>query len=217
MTATLYDALGVPPDASPDDIKAAHRAAAKRHHPDAGGDAEKFGQIQRAYDVLSDPDRRARYDATGDTDTMDPEARIDGMARDYIAHMLIATVQNEPGVHYDWLGHARSKAASDRQKMLKDRDTLKKKRGTAEKLASKFTAKGSHNIPRDVVATICRDIDRTIEDIGNRLKVLDRVDALLKDYEFEVESNPYLDPFSRQHAPSPDSFFNPFLNARRNT
>lgn len=67
---TLYDDLGVPPDASAGDIKAAYRKGAKRHHPDANADdpkaSEKFGALAHAYEVLSDPARRARYDQTGD-------------------------------------------------------------------------------------------------------------------------------------------------------
>lgn len=61
----LYDLLDLVPTASPAEIKQAHRAAAKRFHPDAGGDAARFVAVTRAYRVLSDPERRRRYDETG--------------------------------------------------------------------------------------------------------------------------------------------------------
>ena len=61
----LYDLLDVAPTASPAEIKQAHRLAAKRLHPDAGGDAARFVAVTRAYRVLSDPERRRRYDETG--------------------------------------------------------------------------------------------------------------------------------------------------------
>ncbi len=64
----LYDELGVPRDADTDTLKRARNAAARQHHPDHGGDREQFERVQRAYLVLSDPERRARYDATGETD-----------------------------------------------------------------------------------------------------------------------------------------------------
>ena len=62
-----YAALGLLPDAEPELIKAAYRALAKKYNPDtAGGDsdlnAQKFLEIQEAYDVLSDPERRRSYD-----------------------------------------------------------------------------------------------------------------------------------------------------------
>ena len=65
----LYELLEVPRDASPEEIKRAYRRQARRHHPDAGGDEEAFKQITHAFQVLSDPQRRARYDRFGDDGT----------------------------------------------------------------------------------------------------------------------------------------------------
>ena len=61
----LYEVLGVEKDADSRDIKKAYFNLAKTHHPDKGGDAEKFKQIQRAYDVLSDDEKRNFYNQTG--------------------------------------------------------------------------------------------------------------------------------------------------------
>jgi len=60
-----YSLLGVNKSASADDIKKAYRKSALKHHPDHGGDKEKFQAMQSAYDVLSDPEKRSYYDATG--------------------------------------------------------------------------------------------------------------------------------------------------------
>jgi len=64
--ADLYAVLGVGPDATPEEVKRAYRRLAREHHPDAGGDEERFKEVARAYDVLGDPERRARYDRFGD-------------------------------------------------------------------------------------------------------------------------------------------------------
>ena len=61
-----YDLLGVAPDASADDIKKAYRKAALKHHPDKGGDPEKFKELNKANDVLSDEDSRRTYDQFGE-------------------------------------------------------------------------------------------------------------------------------------------------------
>jgi molecular chaperone DnaJ len=67
--ASLYDTLGVPKNASADEIKKAYRKLARQHHPDANpGDAAaeaKFKEVQTAYDVLSDAEKRKQYDAFG--------------------------------------------------------------------------------------------------------------------------------------------------------
>jgi molecular chaperone DnaJ len=60
-----YEVLGVDKSASPDEIKKAFRRAAVQHHPDRGGDEEKFKEVNEAYEVLKEPSKRQRYDQFG--------------------------------------------------------------------------------------------------------------------------------------------------------
>jgi len=65
-TTGLYNELGVPKDTSTAEIKKAYRKLAIKHHPDKGGDPEKFKAISRSYEVLSDPEKRKLYDEYGE-------------------------------------------------------------------------------------------------------------------------------------------------------
>lgn len=87
---SLYDDLGVASDADAAAIKRAHRAAAKRHHPDAGGDRNAFDLAQRAYATLIDDSKRAKYDATGEEDAPDnTKARaMECLANSFTVHLM---------------------------------------------------------------------------------------------------------------------------------
>ena len=69
VVGDLYATLGVPRDATTEDIKKAFRQRARECHPDVAGDdpaaAKRFDQVRKAYEVLVDPEKRARYEAGG--------------------------------------------------------------------------------------------------------------------------------------------------------
>ena len=69
---SLYDSLGVSKSASQDEIKKAYRKLVQQYHPDKNpGDQEaedRFKEVQAAYDVLSDPEKRKQYDTFGSAD-----------------------------------------------------------------------------------------------------------------------------------------------------
>ena len=66
MTFKLYDVLGVDRNSSTDQIKSAYKKLAIQHHPDKGGNVEKFKEISNAYNVLSDEQKRNEYNQIGD-------------------------------------------------------------------------------------------------------------------------------------------------------
>ena len=80
-----YDILGVDKDASQKEIKKAYRKLAKKHHPDMNdGDeksSEKFKEISEAYEILSDPDKRKRYDQYGHSGINEDDFNFDDFAR----------------------------------------------------------------------------------------------------------------------------------------
>jgi molecular chaperone DnaJ len=75
-----YEILGVPRSASPDDLKAAFRKMARQYHPDvnkAPDAEERFKEVNEAYAVLSDPEKRAAYDRYGHAGVRGPGGGVD--------------------------------------------------------------------------------------------------------------------------------------------
>lgn len=60
-----YKILGVSHNASPEEIKKAYYKLAHKYHPDKGGNEERFKEINEAYQILSDKEKRAQYDQFG--------------------------------------------------------------------------------------------------------------------------------------------------------
>ena len=95
-----YAELGVDRNASPDDIRRAYKKLALKLHPDKNpGDAQsdaKFRRVAAAYAVLNDPDKRARYDATGRMD--DADTQLDGVdLSDIFGALFMGGIPNMPG------------------------------------------------------------------------------------------------------------------------
>ncbi|KIK50363.1 hypothetical protein GYMLUDRAFT_51265 [Collybiopsis luxurians FD-317 M1] len=96
-TKDYYKILGVHRECTDIDIKKAYRKESLKHHPDKGGDEEKFKLVVEAHSVLSDPQRRARYDAGDDEDGLNDGTNgmggmggMGGMSQADIANLFAA-------------------------------------------------------------------------------------------------------------------------------
>jgi hypothetical protein len=93
----LYQILGIKRSAAQSEIQKAYRRRAKTLHPDTGGSVEAFGELSTAYTVLSDSDRRERYDTTGEVAPVRPN-NLDASAIEIIAQKLGLVIHAEQDV-----------------------------------------------------------------------------------------------------------------------
>lgn len=91
-----YETLGVPKDASPEDIKRAYRKQSSQHHPDKkqGGSHEAMAKVNAAYAVLSDPARRLGYDQTGRDPAEGPT--LDDIAEHALQTLIQQILEDNP-------------------------------------------------------------------------------------------------------------------------
>lgn len=124
-----YETLGVARDASQEDVKTAFRRKAASEHPDKGGDAARMAEINCAYETLGDADKRAEYDATGETDSA---ARLEAEARDRLVALFQAALDagqdDLMGVCHALLTNAQGEIGSNLSNTTRLAERLRKQR-----------------------------------------------------------------------------------------
>lgn len=186
---SLYDDLGLDRTASAEAVKAAHRAAVKRDHPDRGGEPGRFDRIQRAYDVLRDPERRRHYDETGSYDES-PEAAEAQEALGLVQRLLSELVFGSADLAtLDLVGAALAAVKAEREKVAAG--TVATERNL-ERLAvvrarlERRTTEGA-----DAIAALLDHQERELHlnrpKIARALRVHDRAIALLQDYSYRMD------------------------------
>ena len=114
MALDPYEQLGVPRNASADEIKRAYRSKVQAMHPDKHPDdpfaTTRFQQIQESYDILSDAARRRAYDDTGETDQADLMRRATALLTMVFDALLEETVPDLLGAARGELGHVTEQA-----------------------------------------------------------------------------------------------------------
>lgn len=185
----LYSALGVARDATQAAIKQAYRKMAKQHHPDVGGDAEKFGAIATAYDVLGDEEKRRKYDETGEVPGAAKSENADALA---IINQLVDGLTQEiilrDGLeHRDLVAELVKKVDEQIASTLADRKEAEKFEKKATKLRARFSAKTGPDYVGQMLDARIASCVKAIEAAARGLMTLEKARKLLLDAEFKVE------------------------------
>lgn len=147
----LYKVLGVRRNASARTILRAYWRLAKEHHPDHNpGDTEaagRFARVRFAFDVLSDPDRRARYDATGEAQALQPD-RTEAEVMGVLVPLLASVPRQLAGGGRDAraedvVGHLRAALDEGTRKVRGHRAELEKVRAALEATRGRFDVEGA--------------------------------------------------------------------------
>lgn len=137
----LYEELGVAPDAPGEAVKKAFRRKAKALHPDKGGDPAQFRQALVAYEVLSDPGKRKRYDETGTYKTGPDNSASQAMNK--LCQLIVQAVERNPyPERFDVVKHVRVQIKANIGRMEEHLAELKASAAKLRGAAKRFEAKG---------------------------------------------------------------------------
>jgi DnaJ-class molecular chaperone len=177
---TLYETLGVPPDASAADLKRAYRDLCKEHHPDKGGDKKRFQAIARAYQVLSDPETREHYDLTGDADAATGWTQIADKA---FADLILLLLGNETN---DIRGAAIEAIEQDTGRNNATLEKLRRQLEKTEQQASRVKCLVEDDPLAAAIEAKRHKIQADISRGETAMKVCEAIRKRLDDYEFET-------------------------------
>lgn len=193
---TPYEVLGIEPCATLKEIKAAYRILSKEYHPDKGGDAEKFQRLQNAYDVLSNPERRARYDQTGRTDesAATPE-KVKAYLRQTMNIVIEATRNDGTTDDPCWeniLGKMLMSLVAGRVPLNSNITSAKRKLDRTNQLIKRFKLKSGQDF--DPVGDALREekkrLEQELRGYDDAMELSLAVEKTLKEYQYEVGPDP---------------------------
>jgi DnaJ-class molecular chaperone len=189
-----YLVLGVRRNASKSNIRAAYRRRAKASHPDIGGDAEAFGRLKLAHDVLMDDERRDRFDRTGEVDQ--------GAADNAMAAIVSVLSRAFDGVVSQLFQHGRSPSDEDVVKhmhsfLVQLEGELAKKvsaentaRELLAKCAGRFTVKHGQNVLNDMIAAKVRTTDHNLAVLQAEIEQTRKAATYLEQYGYNFDRPP---------------------------
>lgn len=176
----LYEVLGVAFDASADEIKAAYRRLAIQRHPDRGGTAEAMAELNEAYEVLKDPERRQHYNETSQTHLVPP---LDKEAMDVILYFFNAMLQDHRSEDINNIDGMRRIIVAEMDEKRKALATGLKELQFLDRRSKRIRARdGRTNYLAAAIAQRRDQVESLRADGGARLARLERALELLDDF-----------------------------------
>lgn len=180
-----YDILGVARDASAATIRQAWRDKAKEHHPDKeGGDAAAFIAASLAFDVLSDPDKRKKYDETGVFDQYRDNA--DEHALNLINTVLQEAIAQADPVTMDLIDFIKSVIGGAMDEHVPVRDKLAEALARAKKMEGRFDGQRASAL-ESMVRWHIQEIGKALGKVNKTIAQHERALEIIADVNFRWE------------------------------
>ncbi|MQV98072.1 DnaJ domain-containing protein [Sinorhizobium medicae] len=182
-----YALLGIERDADERAIRTAYRRAVKTAHPDRGGDADQFGKLQAAYELLKDPVRRKVYDDTGyDPQLADPKDLKGLMMLETLVNDFILD-EREPG-SFDPVAAMRRKLSDDIVKNRFHILELERHRSRVRKHLDRLGRRPETDVLGSMLRARSQSLVEAIRNTEAQIEVIEQAYTMLEGYSYELEA-----------------------------
>lgn len=205
-----YETLGGPPDADAATIKRAYRKRSSESHPDKeSGSHEAQQAVNVAYAILSDPERRSRYDAGEPEQASGPSA-----AEQVVIQNFIAALQESDDTNL--IGSARARITRLIQSLDSAVSDARRERNKLEKKAKRLVFKGQgESILHMVIEARCTEIGKLLDEANRDRPNLEQALKILDQYEDPIPERVHNHPSDEMLKTMAAAFYNtPFGRGR---
>jgi curved DNA-binding protein CbpA len=184
-----YAELGLDRSASRAEVKAAHRRAVKRAHPDAGGKREHFEGVQRAAKLLLDDKRRERFDRTGQAEEADANS-ITAKAMGMLGSLALQAINSEANIDVvNIIEGMRLGVAKELANIQKQIEAHRLRAAKMRRTAARFVKRrgGGVNAIGRMIEVEAGRLEAQCDFHDEKLEVLNLALQILADYDYDTD------------------------------
>lgn len=184
----LYKILNIKENASADKIKKAYFKLAQKFHPDKGGDPEMFKQINTAYKILMDEDKRLRYDAGESLDSLTQSvSQHEQLILSMLAQVFCQTIGGSDPEHHDIIAGMRNHLRQASSNMLPQNIiNMKGQMRKYEIVLKKVKSKKANNFLIDIASSQIENFKKQIASAEKEMKLAEDALKYLEDFSYEI-------------------------------
>lgn len=194
---TLYNDLGITPDATTTEVKAAYRSRAQSTHPDKdGGSAEAFHKVKQAYKILSNETKRENYDKHGTMDTNEMTLRDEAVAE--LANLFMQLVNKVVDFKFiNLIDNMQDAVKNQLQQIDAAKVSIGKIIERNKQIADRLTSKdGSNNLFAAMLHANSKEQALQGKKLKKAIAVYEEMLRVLAEYKYQVDIKPTADMFA---------------------
>lgn len=185
---TPYEKLGIKPDAPTDQIKKAFRELAKEMHPDVSQSEStaEFCEMKEAYELLVSPERRAKYDATGQESE---RLRTQDIATSELQALFMRVIDDVDCKSIDMVKYACDVIKASKESLAKEKRSIETKRKRYADAGERLITKLEDNPIKHAFDNQVALCDKALHQAGARLALMEQMLKMMADYEWKTDKS----------------------------